>query len=152
MLLKRVELFSHLSTFFKIIVFTDGAYSAGKSGVGCIFMDSSRKMIYILAGPSTMTSSISTEFEAFLLACRILVYHWKDSKAIICSDSSILVSLFMKFKAGILDSNVHNLDFSRYGLDFSNIWAQHIDRSINQEADFLAKSGASSDRLVAGKV
>ena len=119
---------------------------------GGLFLDQKGVLLYIFAGPSQRRTCIFTEFEAFLLACRVLNNHWKNKKAIICSDSSSLVDQFMKFKVGLLGSHIQNLDFSSYELDFHLIWAKHIHRSLNQEADFLAKTGASRNRLVAGKV
>lgn len=151
-LLKRDELFLHLAKSFDFIGFTDGSFSPTKSGVGGVLLDHTGKMVYLFAGPSSMKSSILSEFEAFLLACRVLSNHWQKSKAVICSDSSSLVTQFLRYKSGLLQSGNLILDFSLYGIDFSNIWATHIDRSLNREADFLAKTGASRTSLVAGKI
>ncbi|WOG89358.1 hypothetical protein DCAR_0208596 [Daucus carota subsp. sativus] len=152
MTLRKDNLLISLGKSVDIMAFVDGVCSPNQSGVGGIFLDSHFNPIFVFAGPSTHRQSVLTEFEAFLLACSASQKHWRDKKVVICSDSTIIVANFMKFKSGVQGCCDSNLDFSMYGLSFDNIWARKIDRALNQEADFLAHLGAARKDLVAGKI
>lgn len=152
MILRKDKFLAGLVKSFEVIAFVDGAASVKKSGVGGVVLDDNLNMIYIFAGPSIHCQSVLVEFEAFLLACSIITSNWSNKRAVICSDSSIVVSQFLRFKSGLVGSSHQLLDFSKYGLSFDKIWAKKIDRAVNQEADFLASIGANRKDLVAGRI
>ena len=148
---KKDLLLAHSFKKYEVVVFTDGAFSPKSSGVGGLFLDSNLNILYVFSGPSKATSSLFAEYEAFMLACRVIQRHWQNFKVLICLDSSIVVSQFLRYKSGLGGIEHSPMDFSVFGLEYDTIWAQHINRALNSEADYLAKSGASRVDLVAGK-
>lgn len=147
-----INLISYWLQVNKVVGFIDGAWKKDnsglvKAGIGGFLLKEKATLIFTFSGPTNQESAYDTELEAlcFLLK-QIAISNYKDTFMTIFSDSKSLINNVHSFKRDIVHSESASLILSV----IHNINFIHVDRSLNQEADRLAKEGVTRRAIISG--
>lgn len=151
---KKKATITHWFRHSDLVGFIDGAWKQDdptlvKSGIGGFLLRNTKNLVFIFSGPTCQSSPYDTELEAFIyLVSQINTSSYKQKLITIFSDSKSLVDNVKAYKIGgdfaYLNDEIKKLVVS--------INLVHIDRSLNEEADNLAKEGMHRLQIIAGWV
>lgn len=130
-----------------LVAFIDGACKKDglgqiKAGLGGYILGRPTSLLFTFSGPSNQVSPYSAELEALTYVLgQLSSSNYKEAQIAIFTDSKMLVDNFQKIRSSN-DLVVQSRSKSNI---VHNVNLIHIDRSINSEADRLAKEGMTRD-------
>lgn len=124
-----------------LTMYIDGASSGnpGPSGIGIVITDKEDRQVGKVSVPIGVATNNVAEYSALLRALKIAIYY-KTNVLRIRSDSELIVKQ-MKGEYRVNHENIKPLyeEAVRLRKMISNVRIEHVSRSINEKADFLAK-------------
>lgn len=131
-----------------IVMYIDGESESdpGHAGIGIVIFDKENRQIGKVCDYAGIRTGIAAEYLSLIRALKLAIY-FQASEVKIRTDSDIIIRQFTgKTRDNFSDTQKFIDEVKKLTAKLSNFKLEHVSRSQNDKADFLAKKGAEKYR------
>jgi len=131
-----------------IVMYIDGESESdpGHAGIGIVIFDKENRQIGKVCDYVGLRTGIAAEYLSLIRALKLAIY-FQASEVKIRTDSEIIIRQFTgKTRDNFADTQKFTDEVKTLTAKIKNFKLEHVSRSQNDKADFLAKKGAEKYR------